>query len=118
MEQNTTVELRCSVMRVRFHRENYSVCLCKTPDQIPEDAVRNTLELTGENTFIAVGYGLPTQVGKEVKVSGVWTFNKKYETTQLEVRDCADYVEGGHDAVVEYLSSGILILLCNQNKKF
>ena len=108
MEQNTTVELRCSVMQVRFHRENYSVCLCKTPDQIPEEAVQNTLELTGESAFIAVGYGLPTQVGKDVKVSGVWTFNKKYETTQLEVRDCADYVESGHDAIVEYLSSGIL----------
>ena len=58
MEENKTLSLRCSVMQVRFHRENYAVCYCKTADPIPEDAALMQLELENEQTFIAAGYGL------------------------------------------------------------
>ncbi len=108
MEENKTVSLRCSVMQVRFHRENYAVCYCKTADSIPEDAALMQLELENEQTFIAAGYGLTTEISKEITLTGIWIFNKKYGTTQFEVHDCSDYVASDHDSIVEYLSSGIL----------
>ena len=108
MEIQSMVELRCAVMQVRFHREDYSVCLCRTAGAVPDDAVVSKLELSDEQSFIAAGYGLKPEVGKELTLTGRWTYNKKYGTTQFDVHDCVDYVGTGHDAIVEYLASGIL----------
>lgn len=106
--QQKTIELRCHVLQVRFHRDNYAVCLCRTKDIIPDDASSNVLTLTDEKAFIAAGYGLKTVIGQELTITGTWEYNKKYSTTQFKVQDCMDYVGTGHDAIVEYLSSGIL----------
>ena len=108
MEIQNMVELRCAVMQVRFHRDDYAVCLCRTAGAVPDDAVVSKLELSDEQSFIAAGYGLTPEVGKELTLTGRWTYNKKYGTTQFDVHDCVDYVGTGHDAIVEYLASGIL----------
>lgn len=108
MENQNLIELRCSVLQVRFHREDYSVCLCKTAGLIPDEAVVGNLELSDERSFIAAGYGLKAEVGKAFTLTGGWVYNKKYGATQFAVQDCADYVGTGRDAIVEYLASGIL----------
>lgn len=106
--ENLTTELRCVVKTVRFQRDNYAVCICATSDDIPTEAITDTDVLSEQKLFYAAGYGIKAIVDKELVLSGTWERNKKYNSIQFKVLDCADYVGSGRDAIVKYLSSGIL----------
>ena len=107
MADTTNVfDMKSKVCRIRFHKDAYVVAECSTKENVPEDALIG-YDMT-ERHFIAVGYGIPTECGSQVFLSGVWDVNKKYGSTQFMVQDCTDCVEKSKDAIVAYLSSKII----------
>lgn len=78
---------------------------------IPQDACIDFLAAStrGEAVFVALGEGIRTKVGAKVLLSGTWEPNKKFTgQLQLHVSDCRDHIGEGREAVVSYLSSGLI----------
>ena len=97
------------VVKIRYRKDGYSICLCKTSQTIPLDAMQSAPGLMeDERAFTAVGYGLPEVEGSNVHLTGDWEPNKKYGGIQLKVSDCADNIEMTKEGIIGYLSSGVL----------
>ena len=104
---SSVVDFKCRVERLIYSKDGYTVALCSSADNVPEDAVREN-PVSGEHTFIAVGYGLPSTPHQKIRVCGEWQNNKKYGSLQLKVSDCTDDVAVDKNSIVDYLSSGII----------
>lgn len=104
-------KMRCTILRVLFQRDTFSICVCRTKFPIPEKAARS-MSTWGEEPeskeFSALGDVLSTELGKEVLLTGSWEQNKKYGGLQLRVSQCEDYTGQGREEVVAYLSSNAL----------
>lgn len=108
---NQVLDLPCTVRKVRFERDMFSICEMGTmSNDIPQDACINllTYEEIGEMRFVALGDGLNTKVGANVLLSGAWEENKKFGGLQLHATDCRDNIGHGKEAIVAYLSSGFI----------
>lgn len=108
MSKTNVNGLRCSILRVRFSKDNFAICECRTKEKIPSDAVLRHEGNSIWQTFVAIGDGLSTHVDQKVILSGTWEPNPKYKNMQLRVNDCVDYVGTSRHEIVSYLSSNIL----------
>lgn len=109
---NQAIDIPCTVRKIRFERELFSICEMETSYRdIPQDACIDPIAAVarGEAVFVALGEGIRSKVGAKVLLSGVWEPNKKFGCPlQLRVTDCRDHIGEGKDAVVAYLSSGLI----------
>lgn len=110
--QGQALDIPCTVRKVRFERDFFSICeMGTTSTDIPQDACIDSLGALGlgESRFVALGDGIQTKVGTNVLLSGSWEENKKFGgQLQLRVSDCRDNVGQGREAVIAYLSSGLI----------
>lgn len=104
----SVLDLKCKVERIMYSSDIYSVCLCRTEQEIPSGAEQGFDFLNGSRTFICTGEGLCNDVGRVVLLSGEWVDNAKYGTKQLRVSIWQDYVGNTRKEIVAYLSSNIL----------
>ena len=103
MQENNIgeTELKCQIVQIRYRKWLYSICVCKTEDEIPEAAlIRNPAGIT---RFTAVGEWLP-EAGTPCILTGEWEKNEKYHQTQFRVRECRLDVGHTQEEVVQYLS--------------
>lgn len=109
---NQAIDIPCKVRKIRFERDLFSICEMETAYRgIPQDACIDFLAAStrGEAVFVALGEGIRTKVGAKVLLSGTWEPNKKFTgQLQLHVSDCRDHIGEGREAVVSYLSSGLI----------
>ena len=109
---NQAIDIPCKVRKIRFERDLFSICEMETAYRgIPRDACIDFLAAStrGEAVFVALGEGIRTKVGAKVLLSGTWEPNKKFTgQLQLHVSDCRDHIGEGREAVVSYLSSGLI----------
>ncbi len=109
-EKQEVQNLRCRIVKVLYHKEEFSICLCYTKNEIPDNANQNNRSKVKSDTnkrFTVLGHGLPKE-GAEILVSGNWEWSSKYNNLQFRVVFWSDYVEKNKEAIVAYLSSGII----------
>lgn len=115
-ETNTVsdVELSCKIDRVLFKSDLFAICSCvvlekEETEKIPGPAIFSLNPDTNEVRITAKGYGLSTEIGKRVKIEGSWVPDKKrLGCLVLDVSVCEADIGTGKEAIVSYLSSGIM----------
>ena len=110
--QSQALDIPCTVRKVRFEKDLFSICEMSTKsNDVPQDARIHFFGADDQNEirFVALGDGIRTKPGMKVFLSGLWEENKKFGgQVQLRVSDCRDDVGHGKEAIVAYLSSGLI----------
>lgn len=124
-EKHEIVSFKAKIMRIRYQKDLFAICECLTEDDIQSEYCINrpdaatmfapanlsdggTSQKQGRKTFIVVGDGTPTKLGKTFTISGYWEYNKKFNNYQLRLTACEDYIGTTKDEIVAYLASSIL----------
>ena len=119
MEWRARVDLRIchegEYMRVRLNRKiyqndenGYTIATFVTQDDsIPISAREKRHSVSGEYSFVAIGYGIPITEDIELEVEGEWVVSDKHGM-QFHIEQFLEVVPRTREGIVGYLSCGAI----------